>query len=198
LDRNSRPPIDVVFFDLGSVLVDLHLDRFVNQIAKTTGIHPNSIFEWIRNNPEFHKSFERGLIDKKAFFRQVNQHFDNKLDYSFFVDAYVDIFTLNEKLVEIAEKISREKIISIISNTDELHFEFLFKKYPVLKIFQEPITSFQTHYLKPEKEIYLYALNKFKALPEQALFVDDLEDNVRGAKAVGMQAIQYEDETSEK
>ena len=50
------------------------------------------------------------------------------------------------------------------------------------------------HVMKPEPEIYETLLERYDLRPEQTLFFDDREDNVRGAWAVGMKAVQVPDQ----
>lgn len=44
---------------------------------------------------------------------------------------------------------------------------------------------------KPDKEIYMYAMEKFKTKPEECLFLDDKQENVSAARLIGMNAFVY-------
>jgi FMN phosphatase YigB (HAD superfamily) len=44
---------------------------------------------------------------------------------------------------------------------------------------------------KPTPEIYLLGAEKVGLAPEECVFVDDLQENVTGAEAVGMTAILH-------
>jgi epoxide hydrolase-like predicted phosphatase len=46
---------------------------------------------------------------------------------------------------------------------------------------------------KPEPEIYRRALSRLKVTPGQAIFVDDLLENVEAARSLGLQAIHFEE-----
>jgi putative hydrolase of the HAD superfamily len=46
---------------------------------------------------------------------------------------------------------------------------------------------------KPEPEIYLRALARLGVAPAEAVFVDDVWENVEGAQAVGMAGVQFKD-----
>ena len=46
--------------------------------------------------------------------------------------------------------------------------------------------------LKPNKEIYLYTLNKYNLHAEDSLFIDDRLSNVEGAINCGINGILYE------
>ena len=45
--------------------------------------------------------------------------------------------------------------------------------------------------LKPEKEIYLALYDKFSLKPEECYFIDDVQKNIDGAKATGMDGHCY-------
>ena len=44
---------------------------------------------------------------------------------------------------------------------------------------------------KPDPEIYKYTLEKLDILPEESVFIDDLEENIKGAEAVGIRGIIF-------
>ncbi len=54
--------------------------------------------------------------------------------------------------------------------------------------FRDIVVSGEVKLLKPDPAIYFLALDRFGLKPAEALFIDDREINVEGARAVGMQA----------
>jgi len=58
--------------------------------------------------------------------------------------------------------------------------------YGFLAYFEDIVVSGTVGMRKPEAEIYLHALARFGLAPHEALFVDDLLENVRAAEAVGI------------
>jgi putative hydrolase of the HAD superfamily len=46
--------------------------------------------------------------------------------------------------------------------------------------------------MKPDPIIYLIAAENVQALPENCLYIDDLEDNVEAARTAGMTAVRFE------
>jgi HAD superfamily hydrolase (TIGR01509 family) len=46
--------------------------------------------------------------------------------------------------------------------------------------------------MKPSPAIYLAAARRVKTPPQNCLYIDDLEDNVQGARVVGMTAVRFE------
>ena len=60
---------------------------------------------------------------------------------------------------------------------------------------KNPTLSYEIGVMKPNPAIYLAATENVGTPPEHCLFVDDLQDNVDGAQAVGMQGIRFENAT---
>jgi len=59
--------------------------------------------------------------------------------------------------------------------------------------FRDIVVSGEEKLLKPDPAIYYLALRRFGLRPEEALFIDDREINVEGARAVGMHAHLFVD-----
>lgn len=51
--------------------------------------------------------------------------------------------------------------------------------------------SWQIHYIKPEPEIYQKLITDFKIIPQKAVFIDDLMDNIAEARALGFHAVHF-------
>ncbi|MFD0884236.1 HAD family hydrolase [Streptosporangium algeriense] len=80
-----------------------------------------------------------------------------------------------------------------ISNWSAETYPLAVDHYPVLKLFRDVVVSGELKMIKPDPEIYRYALDRFGLSPERALFIDDSPANVEGAAAVGMGAILFTD-----
>ncbi len=67
------------------------------------------------------------------------------------------------------------------------------ERYGVLDHFDSVTISAEEGIMKPDPRIYRIALARAGAAPEEALFVDDVIENVEAARALGMQAIHFQD-----
>jgi putative hydrolase of the HAD superfamily len=85
---------------------------------------------------------------------------------------------------------SRIPLYSITNNVHEIIF-FLRKKYDFLKVFRDIIVSAEVSVLKPSRAIYLHLIDKYQLIPGETVFIDDLSQNVEGAKLVGMYGIHF-------
>lgn len=64
---------------------------------------------------------------------------------------------------------------------------------PLSNYFDAVTVSGEVGVIKPEPEIYLIAAERLGVAPEECFFIDDIERNIDGARAVGMQGIVYHD-----
>ena len=65
------------------------------------------------------------------------------------------------------------------------------KTREVFKYFDGQIISALEHMVKPDREIYDLILNRYHLKPEECLFIDDLEPNVKAAQAVGINTVHF-------
>ncbi|WP_457312238.1 HAD family hydrolase [Sphingomonas sp. UYAg733] len=62
--------------------------------------------------------------------------------------------------------------------------------------FRDIVVSGDEKLTKPDAAIYVLALKRFGLRPEQAVFVDDREENIVGAQNVGMTGLLFTDSTT--
>ena len=58
-------------------------------------------------------------------------------------------------------------------------------------LFDAIVLSGEVGVMKPDPRIYQLALARLEAQPEQAVFIDDFQHNIDGARAVGMHGIRF-------
>jgi len=80
----------------------------------------------------------------------------------------------------------------LLSNTNPIHFEGIRERYPVLRHFHDTILSYEVRAMKPRPEIYRAAIERAGCLPEECFYTDDIPAYVAGARAMGMDAVQFE------
>ncbi len=76
--------------------------------------------------------------------------------------------------------------IAVLSNMPDFFLEFLRKNAPWLDDFDQTFFSCELRMVKPEKDIYLFCLGKLGIRADEALFIDDTEENIDAARHLGM------------
>jgi putative hydrolase of the HAD superfamily len=64
-------------------------------------------------------------------------------------------------------------------------------EWHIADAFDPLVISAEVGLVKPDPRIYRLALERLGVAPEEAVFIDDFEVNVAGARAVGMMAIRF-------
>ena len=74
----------------------------------------------------------------------------------------------------------------VLSNASDEFYEY-FPGFAPLDYFDGIVVSSDLHKIKPDIEIFEYLLDTYHLAPEECLFIDDMEPNVKGASQTGMQ-----------
>ena len=80
---------------------------------------------------------------------------------------------------------------AILSNAWGGARKFLMSHTKVMAAFEQLIISAEEGVRKPQGEIYRRAVQRLSVLPHEAVFVDDVLENVEAAKQVGLEAVQF-------
>ncbi len=192
IHRHTHILPEMVFFDLGGVVVDVQFDLFVRQMARLCRISQKEMALQLHGLSPLYQRFATGKITADVLFDRMTRQFPKINDRAVFESFYTGIFRLKEGVTDIITALRTQVRLSVISNTDALHFDYIVRNYAVMQLFEEPVTSFEVHAVKPQAKIFQAALKRFGLQPAAALFIDDREENIAAARNVGMQAIQFE------
>ena len=82
--------------------------------------------------------------------------------------------------------------LGILSNMGHGVLEYLRPRFSWLDQFDQLTWSCDLGVVKPDPAIYLHTIKKLNVKPEQALFIDNLEKNIVGAEAIGLNAALFQ------
>lgn len=82
---------------------------------------------------------------------------------------------------------------AMLSNVGRGSVERLFGEEELKNLFEVVVLSSEVGVTKPGVAIYQLTASRLGLLPEECLMIDDIAVNVEGAKAAGMQAVQFKD-----
>lgn len=82
----------------------------------------------------------------------------------------------------------------LLSNAGISMLEFT-HKLPVLRDFSGILFSAEVKLIKPDPRIYLAFFRRFSLAPQECFFIDDLPDNIRAGRDLGMEGFVYAGET---
>lgn len=180
-----------IISDMGNVLVFFDNNIFFENISPYSRYSPSEIGHLFFANDHLLKQFDLGLITDNEFFRQFKDIMKLNIEKERFFEIYNNIFTFNPVTTEVLRQLKNRYRLILLSNTDSQRFKFILRKFPQLKFFDAYVLSFQVGAVKPEEKIYREALAKASCKPQEAVFIDDREENVTKARALGLKAIHY-------
>ena len=189
--------IEVIFFDLGGVIVHVDYGGLLHKLHALTRL-PEDEIQMAVVDSELTFRFDRGEISPQQFYQILSGQLRLPVSFVEFSEIWTNMFRLNREVAELIPKLSERYRLLLISNTDPLHFGHVQQRFPVLSLLEGFILSYQTGRLKPEPEIYLEALRTAKVSSDACLFIDDIEANIRGAQALGIAGIVYNSKTDLK
>jgi glucose-1-phosphatase len=189
-DKSSM--IKAVIFDLGRVIVPFDFNRGYTRLEPLCGI-PASEIPARLSETGLVTRFESGGIEPRDFFDQISKHLNLDAPYEEFCSIWSSIF-LPETLIqeEMLRGIARNYPLILLSNTNAIHFEMVFKTYPLLRHFHSLVLSYKVGALKPVPLIYQKAVEAAGCLPEECFFTDDIQTYVDAAKQQGIDAVRFE------
>jgi HAD superfamily hydrolase (TIGR01509 family) len=80
----------------------------------------------------------------------------------------------------------------ILSNLSQVAYNRVIN-YDFLHTFNGAVYSYQINLAKPDPGIYQHLLNTYNLNPEECIFIDDREDNIKGANALKIDGIVCDD-----
>ena len=190
-------PIKNIIFDFGNVLFDLDLGAIHRKMQVLLNGQYTQVREQLRESGIFHL-YETGGISTEEFVETIRQASDPPLKSEQVIAAWNSIFIgMPRERFGMLLQLRQRYQVFLLSNINDMHArwidEYLLREHN-LPDFQEIYFDavYYSHLIrlrKPERDIYEYVLADAEILPEECLFIDDLEPNIEAARALGIQSI---------
>ena len=178
--------IKAVIFDYGGVI--LKSPHCIGLIARAYKVSKEVMAKKMRPLLDV---FQKGVITENKFWQKLSlslrKSIPNKKDL--WRECIKKDFHIYPEMARLVKKIREMRIKTLVlSNTIEPHIGVI-KKHLGYKDFNTVILSCRVGMRKPELSIYKLALKKLKVKPEDCIFIDDQNENLKLAKKLGMKVI---------
>lgn len=183
--------IKALIFDFGGVLLRTEDDAPRKMLAERLGISKNELENLVFASPSsFHAMV--GEISSAAHWQEVARKLKvNPREISDIRNQFFAGDRLDMDLIAHLHRLRKDYKIGLLSNAwDDLR-TLLNDQFGILKIFDAAIISAEVGLIKPDLRIYQLAAEKLSVPANQAIFIDDVAENVQAAQKVGMSAIQF-------
>ena len=181
----------VIVFDLGNTLIRFDHNISARKIANLCHLDSKKIYEAFFDS-ELTRAFECGRVSPRELYVRASRLLGAKIPYKDFIAIWNDIFWEDEEACDIARALKSDYKLFLLSNINRLHFEYIEKKFDIIKIFDEVILSYAVGAIKPERLIFEDAVRRAGGDKKAVLYIDDREDLIKEASEFGIESIRFE------
>lgn len=186
-------PVKAIIFDVGGVMVRTEDMAHRQRLAADLGLSLEALYDIVFNNDTWNLA-QTGQMANDDHWQAVSRRLGlawpdeaNAFRTAFFAGDRLD----RDLLVLIQRLRSRYKI-ALLSNAPRDLRRWIAEAWDIpADTFDAIVISAEVGTMKPDPEIYRIALARLDVAPDEAIFVDDLAENVRAARALGMEAILF-------
>lgn len=184
-------PIRALLFDLGGVLIDIDFDRVFRSWQPISRLS----FEEMKATFRFdlpYRQHERGELDATEYFAHLRRQLALHDDHARIVDGWNAVFAGEIAATMRMVQAARSKLpCHVFSNTNITHKQAWSARYPAIAAsFDHVFASCDIGQRKPERAAFEHVARALGVSPEAIMFFDDSTENVAGAAACGLRAVQ--------
>lgn len=183
-----KSTVRFIYFDLAGVQYDFQTG--ITTFLKTRKIEYRKFAQKIA---AFEKNANTGTISSQDLAGEYQKLLQLPLaGADDFFDFWTDLFSPITYVHTLVQTVAACYPIGILTNIHKGLFSLLTEKNLIAPIqYQAVIQSCDVGVVKPEKAIYILAQKKAGVLPEEILYIDDMNAYVLAAKEAGWKAIQF-------
>ena len=189
-DVNGRPR--AVVFDLGGVLLDwdprhLYRNLFDDEAEMERFLSEVCTMEW-------HHAHDLGVPPEQTIPPLIEAH----PEYAEMIHAWPErseemlAGPIDDSVEILCELKAAGVPVYALTNMETWTYPGRRERYPFLGWFDGTVVSGIEGVAKPDRKVFELLLDRFGLTAQSTLFIDDSPKNVAAARAVGMQAIEFE------
>lgn len=184
--------IKAIIYDLGGVIIynpsSIMLDHYRQQFNAGKK-------QFMKAFRQIEDGIQRGILSEKKAWQKINKILGKEIQlaegiwFEGFMKAYRERDHIFSHIKSLRQK---NYLVGLLSNTEIPIMNFFHKKHK--DKFDALIYSCKIKMRKPDRKIYEFALNKLKIKPQEAVFIDDRIENIKGAEMIGIRTILFQSE----
>jgi FMN phosphatase YigB (HAD superfamily) len=175
-----------IVFDLGNVLISFNPSEFLDKKNYPENIKTRILSD-IFQSKEW-KTLDNGDINTREAIESIASYSSlRKEEIALIFKLRTElIYPIDENVSLLPELKKRGLRLYFLSNFPGDIFEEIKSGYYFFKYFDGGIISAEVKLSKPDIRIYQALIDKYSLIPEESLFIDDIEVNVMAAEETGM------------
>ena len=186
---------------MGKVL--LEYDPYQACLRHAKDAEKAKALKWaIFDHPDWQGKIDSGLLYEDEYLLEVQDRLEQQemkeLAAEVFSDWWLDVLFPKQGMQNLIEGLLEKGLrLYVLSNCGYRFRDFEYK-IPCVDRFSGILVSAEEKLVKPDRAVFQRLCDKFDLNMEECIFVDDLQKNVDGAIAAGMQGYCFADGNVEK
>ena len=196
-DHLSNKPcsIDLILFDFGGVIAEEGFRNGLLSIAHLNGLD-SAIFLKEAYELTFKGGFVTGKVDEHTFWHMLRERTGIKGSDQELRKELLSRFVLRNWMLELVQRLKDASVVTAILSDQTNWLDELDAQYNFFRLFDRVFNSYHLGKCKKDESLFEDVLGEMNFRPEQSLFIDDSQDNIKRATNRGLHTIYYQDKTS--
>ena len=182
-----------IIFDLGGVILDID-ENIVYQELEKMGISTSELAH-SKEFMELMSKFDTGIYTAHTFRKKMKALIgqERMTDQKFDSIWNAMLLDIPRERIEAIEKVKKHYRIFLMSNSNVIHYDLYVRDLQLRfgynefdELFDKSYFSFAEHLEKPDPRFFELILDHEGLQPEETLFIDDMEPNIKVAKSLGI------------
>ena len=180
--------MEVIIFDWGGVLtVGKHTSGIARLLSKEYKLKD----VYLKLGPLM-KFIDNDDISFNEFCVKVNLIFNINISTTEMANLFARAIVPNKTVIKLLEKLKKNYRLLLLSNNNSTTIKILKSEHPdMLSSFEKCYFSSELGMRKPKKEIFEFVIKDSNLTPENCIFIDDKEKNIKTASKLGIQGIWF-------
>jgi 2-haloacid dehalogenase len=187
----ASPPVEAVVFDLGGVLIDWDPRHLYRRL-----IADEATREWFLTevcSPAWNAEQDAGRTWVEAVAEATARHPDQAELIRAYADRWPEMIAgdIPETVAVLEALAARGVPLYALTNWSHETFHHARARFRWLEHFRDILVSGEVGMKKPDPRIFRLMLERIGVEPAAVVLIDDVVDNVEGARALGIQAVHF-------
>lgn len=189
---------DHIVFDLGGVIEHIAPEIVASKFGERGMVYPEDFFS-LGGQSLLCDNLEKGRCSIIDFIYSIGLALDKTVSNADILEIWnSNLLGISHSTLDVLSEIRRRKIgMSILSNTNVIHFEHIKKNFfethnmKLLGYFENVFLSCDLGVRKPSLELSQHVIKEIKVSSEKILYIDDIEINCLAFKDLGVSTIHH-------
>ncbi len=186
-------PFKAILWDLGGVLLRTEDWEPRRRLDEMLDLPSGNIYKLVFES-EMSRKATIGEAANDDIWKWVGEQLELSRDELAHVrDEFWSGDKIDMDLIRFIRAHKTETIMGLLSNGWPSTRRFIDEHWHIADIFDDMIISAEVGLAKPDRRIYQLALDRLGVDAEQTIFIDDLDENIQGARELGIHGIYFQD-----